>query len=510
MAYTKQSWEDEPSTSTPISAARLARIEDGIEAAAATADAALPAATASGTYVPLSQRGAANGVATLDAGGTVPDAQLPAAVARDSEVTAAVAAHEADTTSVHGIADTALLATQAELDAHAAAADPHAGYVLESLYDADTILKADADNTPSALAVGASTLVGRAAAGGIAALTAAQVRALLGVVGDWTDLGNLGAAEAIAGADDTVVRRKGTLDQACTITLTLAADQQIDLVLAQDGTGGRAATFSGVTTWMTQDGNAPVLTGRAALAVDRFYFEQVGTAVYGYWLTETVAAGGGSLTVQDENGAVATGVTQIDFQGAGVSASSGSGEVVVTIPGTDNPRVTTPLSPAGAVSERFFRHYLSLSSQAALASGRLSMFAIELLAGQVVSTISFFAAGTAGGGMTNQWFSLWDANRNLLGVTNDDGATAWTIPSRKTLTLTAPYTVPTSGLYYLGIVVVGSTMPSLMGASGSAALGGIAPILSGTSNTGLTDPASAPAVANALTADAFNPYAYVS
>lgn len=42
---------------------------------------------------------------------------------------------------------------------------------------------------------------------------------------------------------------------------------------------------------------------------------------------------GGALTVQDENGNVSTSVTQIDFQGAGVTASSGTGEVIVTIPG---------------------------------------------------------------------------------------------------------------------------------------------------------------------------------
>jgi hypothetical protein len=52
----------------------------------------------------------------------------------------------------------------------------------------------------------------------------------------------------------------------------------------------------------------------------------------GLWVPETPAAGG-SLTVQDESGNVGTGVTQIDFQGAGVTASAGTGEVVVTIPG---------------------------------------------------------------------------------------------------------------------------------------------------------------------------------
>ena len=57
--------------------------------------------------------------------------------------------------------------------------DPHTQYLLESAYDANTILKADADNTPIALTVGASTIVGRASTGNIAALTAAQVATIV-------------------------------------------------------------------------------------------------------------------------------------------------------------------------------------------------------------------------------------------------------------------------------------------------------------------------------------------
>lgn len=50
-----------------------------------------------------------------------------------------------------------------------------------------------------------------------------------------------------------------------------------------------------------------------------------------------VTGGGSSLTVQDENSNVATDVAQIDFQGSGVAATSGTGEVVVTIPGETLP-----------------------------------------------------------------------------------------------------------------------------------------------------------------------------
>jgi len=52
--------------------------------------------------------------------------------------------------------------------------------VLDALFDANTILKADSDNTPAALTVAEQRLVGRITSGVITALTAAQVNTLLG------------------------------------------------------------------------------------------------------------------------------------------------------------------------------------------------------------------------------------------------------------------------------------------------------------------------------------------
>jgi len=52
---------------------------------------------------------------------------------------------------------------------------------LHDLFDANTILKADSDNTPAALTVVEQTLIGRITAGVITALTATQVRTLLNV-----------------------------------------------------------------------------------------------------------------------------------------------------------------------------------------------------------------------------------------------------------------------------------------------------------------------------------------
>jgi len=59
--------------------------------------------------------------------------------------------------------------------------DVNAGGLSTATFDANTILKADADDTPVALPVAPSSILGRAAAGGIAALTPAEVKTVLGI-----------------------------------------------------------------------------------------------------------------------------------------------------------------------------------------------------------------------------------------------------------------------------------------------------------------------------------------
>lgn len=140
---------------------------------------------------------------------------------------------------------------------------------------------------------GTAALTHSAADAAVKVVSLATAKGLLLVAEqEWQDLGNLGATETITAAP-RASKIKGTLDQNATITVSLAAGEQIELQLAQDGTGGRSAAFSGVNVWMTQAGTAPDLTGRAALAVDRLAFENVGGVVYGYWLTETVTAASG-------------------------------------------------------------------------------------------------------------------------------------------------------------------------------------------------------------------------
>jgi hypothetical protein len=63
-------------------------------------------------YLLVTDRGSINGVASLDSSGKIPDTEIPSGITRDSELSA----HNSATTSVHGISDTANLATKSYAD----------------------------------------------------------------------------------------------------------------------------------------------------------------------------------------------------------------------------------------------------------------------------------------------------------------------------------------------------------------------------------------------------------
>lgn len=97
--------------------------------------------------------------------------------------------HPAGTKAIYAVSDLLLgalwsasrLQAVAKVWSEIAALD--SAKVDAALFDANTILKADADNTPEALTVGEDTLVGRVSGGNIDALTVAEARSLL-VVGN--------------------------------------------------------------------------------------------------------------------------------------------------------------------------------------------------------------------------------------------------------------------------------------------------------------------------------------
>lgn len=152
----------------------------------------------------------------------------------------------------------------------------------------------------------------------------------------------------------------------------------------------------------------------------------------------------------------------------------------------------------GCKAETFPRHLVPEINTSLLSTGRLSLESIAIRSGELLTSISFWSATTAAGTPTNQIFGLYDNSLNLLRSSNNDTTTAWAANTRKTLALTSTFTTTYTGLYYLGIMVTATTVPTIKGytARTGGQLVAAAPSLGGTSSTGLTtalpNPAAAP------------------
>lgn len=223
------------------------------------------------------------------------DGDLPAGLARDSEVATALsdhaaagnphpsyatdadlAAHEADTTAVHGIADTAVLATATSVATavsdHAAAANPHAGYATDADLTAHegagnphpsylTPAEGDAAYQPldadlTAIAGLATTATGRSL---LAAADAAAIRTISGA--------------EVAGAAAAAQAASQPLDSDLTAiaALTTTAFGRSLLALADAAALAAAHSHAGASTtyapgsFAVADGNYAIMTRRLAL-----------------------------------------------------------------------------------------------------------------------------------------------------------------------------------------------------------------------------------------------------
>jgi hypothetical protein len=174
--------------------------------------------------------------------------------------------------------------------------------------------------------------------------------------------------------------------------------------------------------------------------------------------------------------------------------------------------VPTPpnLGLTGTLSETIPRELCPEVNTAVGATGVLFMQAIKLTAGQVINNIIASSATTAAGTPTNYAFGIYDSARNLLANTANQTTTAWAANTVKTIALTAAFRVPTTGVYYIGFYMTATTVLTLKG--GTAKTGGqlaaAAPILNGTSSTGLTTTLPNPAAA--ITAGTASIYAAVT
>lgn len=156
-----------------------------------------------------------------------------------------------------------------------------------------------------------------------------------------------------------------------------------------------------------------------------------------------------------------------------------------------------PLGIIGTLAETIARELCSETNSTWGASGVLNMMAIWLDVGTLVSAISISSATTAAVSPTNYRFGLYDRSRNKLAESANQTSTAWIANTPKTLAMTTPYRVPSSGLYYVGYYMTATTVPTLKGnpLKTGGQLAAVAPILHGTSSTGLTTALPNPAAA---------------
>lgn len=146
------------------------------------------------------------------------------------------------------------------------------------------------------------------------------------------------------------------------------------------------------------------------------------------------------------------------------------------------------------------------TGQVALATGVMTSVPIHLQAGDVITNLSFRSGATAAGTPTNYWFALYSdaATPALIAQTADQTSTAWAANTTKTLALSAPYTVPKSGIYWAAIMVTATTPPTLLGTCVAPAIVTGERNLSQSSGSSLTT--TAPATIASPTAKQFAPY----
>lgn len=129
--------------------------------------------------------------------------------------------------------------------------------------------------------------------------------------------------------------------------------------------------------------------------------------------------------------------------------------------------------------ETFPRMGSPVVTMAAFSTGVLNLAAISLVKGDIISSLWFFSGTTALTMGSNAdghcWAALYDTTKTLVAQSTDAPSATWAASNWKQFTLAspAPYTVPASGIYYVGLMIAIGTggtpaMPTLRGAEMSS------------------------------------------
>ena len=163
------------------------------------------------------------------------------------------------------------------------------------------------------------------------------------------------------------------------------------------------------------------------------------------------------------------------------------------------------------------RQALAATNQTITTSGDLVLQALYLPKGVTITKLGWMAGATAASTPTHCWMGLYDNALNQLATTADTTTTAIAANSVHQYAIAqiasgaaASFVTTYSGLYYLGIMISATTVPTCFSNANLAAITAlfqVVPILNGLSDTGQTTPPAFPHQAQALsTALSFVPY----
>lgn len=331
---------------------------------------------------------------------------------------------------------------------------------------------------------------------------------------------DLTAIAALAPANDDVVQRKAGAWVNRTIP-QLKSDLGLVADALNDGTVAVApsqnAVFDALATRDTaiaakQDGDSD-LTAIAALSPAN---DDVIQRKAGAWTNRTIPQLKSDLglvadAINDGTVAVAPSQNAVFDALATKPTLDANGHLASTVMGPFVQNFNT-FRRTGAIVESISR-VQGVANGASWVSSRMLQFGIFLPKGTVVTHLTFLSGQTAGATLTHAWAALFDSSRALLKVTNDDTSAAWAQNTEKTLDIqSGAYTVAADGIFYVGLVVTGTTMPTLSGQTLSTGVGLLAPIMAGTTSaTYTTGPGSVPNPAPAPdTSYAAYAYFYIS
>jgi hypothetical protein len=212
------------------------------------------------------------------------------------------------------------------------------------------------------------------------------------------------------------------------------------------------------------------------------------------YTTSNVTIAAGTLPIV----AGGTGLTSVGTAGQALVVNSGAtGLTYTTINIALLQNALTPVIGGNtAVAETVTRTMLNASLSPA--TGTLRVNAVYLTAGTVVNNISFNTTGTAAASVTGTWGGIFTASGTTLtlvaataqqGVSSLAATTLFTWPIATIASgSSSTYTVPSTGIYYIGVCITASTMPTMSAINGTA-LNSVQPPI-GFLMTGSTNPAS--------------------